>query len=165
MTKLEEGYSKGDTCNRDGCKGIIAEHESDGCCSCHINPPCSYCTTSREYCPECYWDGREEQIQSDNDRTEAYNKMKPLEAHYNLAMDQEESHRDRILKRMSGKLPIVAIDWTYESHTHFSMIKFGVFPTGTTREELVSKIKGTFGGRFEYFNPEKGTFRYIAYTD
>ena len=31
-----EGYEKGETCNRKGC------------CSCHINPPCGYCTTPSE---------------------------------------------------------------------------------------------------------------------
>lgn len=65
-----EGYEKGEQCNRDVtdglirkyCKGIIDEHESDNSCSCHLgHPPCSYCVDSRLYCPECDWDGYEEQ--------------------------------------------------------------------------------------------------------
>lgn len=61
MNKNEEGYLKGEVCNRDGCKGVIEEGYKEGGCSCHINPPCSYCTTPSEYCPECGWDAYEEQ--------------------------------------------------------------------------------------------------------
>jgi hypothetical protein len=25
----------------------------EGCCACHINPPCSYCTDQEEYCKDC----------------------------------------------------------------------------------------------------------------
>ena len=55
------GYFKGEVCNRNGCKGIIEEHEKEGSCTCHINPPCTYCTTPSEYCPECGWDAEDEQ--------------------------------------------------------------------------------------------------------
>ena len=59
----ELGYFKGETCNRNGCKGIIEEHEKEGSCTCHINPPCTYCTTPSEYCPECGWDAEDEQAE------------------------------------------------------------------------------------------------------
>lgn len=56
------GYSEGELCNRNGCKGIILEGERDGdCCSCHINPPCGYCTQNVSYCPECGWDAKNEE--------------------------------------------------------------------------------------------------------
>ena len=55
------------------------------------------------------------------------------------------------------------IDYRVKMHTHFSMIKEGVYPEGTSREEVESVVRGTFGGRFELF--ENGKFRYIAYTD
>lgn len=54
-----EGFEKGEICNRDDCKGIIQEKDLDGGCSCHINPPCGYCTTPKEYCPICDWDAEE----------------------------------------------------------------------------------------------------------
>ncbi|UVN13415.1 hypothetical protein FBPa19_0026 [Pseudomonas phage vB_PaeP_FBPa19] len=57
------------------------------------------------------------------------------------------------------------IDWTWEPHSGASMIKKGVFPVGTPRAEVEKAVIGTFGGRFEYFNEEKGQFKYIAYTD
>lgn len=52
----EEGIYKGDKCNRNGCNGIIEEHEKERGCSCHINPPCSSCCHNYEYCPECGWE-------------------------------------------------------------------------------------------------------------
>ena len=55
------------------------------------------------------------------------------------------------------------IDYHVKSHTHFSQICEGVFPEGTTREAVLERVRGTFGGRFEYFG--NGGFKYIAYTD
>ncbi|MCM1170203.1 MAG: hypothetical protein NC324_09750 [Bacteroides sp.] len=60
------GMSEGEICGRDGCKGIIAKRKIEGSCSCHINPPCAYCTTPKEYCPECGWDASEEIDYSDH---------------------------------------------------------------------------------------------------
>ena len=54
------GLAFGEVCNRKGCKAILQEAESDGCCSCHIHPPCSYCTTNRAYCPACGWNAQGE---------------------------------------------------------------------------------------------------------
>jgi hypothetical protein len=53
------GYEPGDVCNRNGCKGIIEEHEVENC-SCHISPPCSQCTEDRTYCSECDYRGKDE---------------------------------------------------------------------------------------------------------
>lgn len=59
---IEIGYLEGERCNRNGCNGIIDEYESEYGCSCHLgNAPCGHCTTSREFCPECDWEGMEEQ--------------------------------------------------------------------------------------------------------
>jgi len=71
-----EGVLKGEVCNRNGCCGVIDEHDSDSGCTCFINPPCSHCTDSRCYCPECGYDGREEQIKADIERTRIYNQQK-----------------------------------------------------------------------------------------
>ena len=57
---MEEGFLEGEVCNRDGCTGIIEEGERQGDgCSCHINPPCGYCTQNPEYCPECGWEAED----------------------------------------------------------------------------------------------------------
>lgn len=142
------GYDKGEICNRNCCDGIIAERDSDECCSCHINAPCSYCTDSRVYCPKCEWDGREEQItenkESEQDSDKEFEMFKP---------------------RTMADLDRTKIDYLCLSHTHFSMVKKGVFPKGTSKEEVREKVIGTFGGRFSDFNEETCEFEYIAYTD
>lgn len=150
MNRISLGYEKGEKCNRDGCIGIIKEHDSESCCSCHINPPCSYCTDSRSYCPECDWDGKEEQDEIENQRLKQY-KENPIDTFYKV--------------RTMNDLDRTKIDYLSLSHTHFSMIKKGVFPEGTTREEVIEKVKGTFGGRFKYFEEDRREFEYVSYTD
>lgn len=58
--EIEIGIEVGQVCNRNKCKGVITEKEIDGGCSCHINPPCSFCETLREKCEECGWDADDE---------------------------------------------------------------------------------------------------------
>lgn len=48
---MEIGYFKGDICNRNGCQGTM--QRADGVCSCHLNPPCSYCENNEIICDEC----------------------------------------------------------------------------------------------------------------
>lgn len=139
------GFFSGEKCNRNKCKGIIQEHKRSGC-SCHINPPCGSCTESRAYCAECGWEEKEDYQIALNDyvrkvdsKTNKFNSWEPRE------------------------LDKTKIDWYSKSHTNSSMIKEGVYPEGTTREEVLEKVKGTFGGRFESYG--NGKFKYIAYTD
>lgn len=161
---MEEGCLKGETCNRNNCKGIIQEHDSDGCCSCHINPPCSYCETSREYCPECDWDGYEEQQESirknydtfvNSGQAEFYRKENEK-----WAISQKQFEDLYLSKELVEK-----IDYRSESHTNFSMIKYGVFPISMSISELRKEINGSFGGRFEQLDTKTGRFKFIAYTD
>lgn len=137
------GYEKGNICNRNGCQGIIDEHERHSC-NCHINPPCSACTENRRFCPVCDWNGSEEQ------------KEVPITNSYgqNTSIYKEKTIDD---------LDKTKIDYLIKPHTNFSQIVEGVYPENTTIEEVGNKVMGTFGGRFDYF--EKGKFRYIAYTD
>ena len=64
-----------------------------------------------------------------------------------------------------GSTPLdpTKIDYRIKTHTNSSQICEGVYPEGTTREDVEKLVKGTFGGRFVYF--EGGKFKYIAYTD
>jgi hypothetical protein len=60
LTPKEPGWCEGDTCNRDGCDGVIETHPPDNC-SCHMGmPPCSACTDPRFYCPKCDWEEADE---------------------------------------------------------------------------------------------------------
>lgn len=162
MTQEEKyiGYLKGEICGREGCAGIIEEHPSESCCSCHVNPPCSYCTDSREYCPVCEWEGRDEQLKA---------QYKPLpndiQSVYNRGMAREDVHRRKIDNIRKGEGTTDKITWYSQGHTHFSMKKIGCFPVGTPTAEVEKEVRGTFGGRFEGLDTTRGTFTYIAYTD
>lgn len=51
--KIILGEEVGDTCNREGCAGIITK---DGSCQCATsNPPCSWCENDKRYCSVCDW--------------------------------------------------------------------------------------------------------------
>jgi hypothetical protein len=138
------GTIRGDVCNRNGCTGIIDEQETDGCCSCHINPPCSFCVDDRHYCPVCGWEAIEEQ-RAYNDKVSK--ETKPFE----------------YKRRTIEDLDKTKIDWIYKPHTHFTMLKEGVYPKGATKEDVFKEVQGSFGGRFDKF--ENGHFIFIAYTD
>ena len=138
-----EGYFKNEICNREGCTGVIDEIELEGC-SCHNNPPCSYCTTNKGYCDTCGWDGEEEQNKlnagATRDEVETFVKgtrTNKIKYEYNWKPKRLED------------LDKTKVDWIAETHTYSSMKKIGVYPA--------------FGGRFTRF--DKGEFEYIAYTD
>jgi hypothetical protein len=154
---MEEGIFKGDVCNRDGCKGIIDEHEKEGGCSCHINPPCSYCTTDTSYCPVCDWSAQEELDEIEANRPEPYNSW------YEEMMTKQLEREGNIRKKMRGELPITKLEYLSRGHTNSSMEKEGVYPDGMTAGQVRKEVNGTFGGRFERFS--NGVFRFIAYTD
>jgi hypothetical protein len=135
------GYLEGDTCGREGCSGVIVTDPVRNC-SCHLYAPCSQCTEDRNRCPECEWQGKDEVIVNDYRCHEVNGVLKSWEPR---------------------PLDPTKIDWRSASHTHFSMIKEGVYPPTATMSDVLEKVKGTFGGRFEYFH--NGKFKYIAYTD
>ena len=109
-------------------------------CSCHINPPCSACTDRVLTCPECGWEDE------------------PPEYVYLPAAPGLFIREDRPRPLDRNK-----ISWRSKGHTSCTMIKEGVYPEGTTQEEVRAVVNGSFGGRFEQFGD--GTFKFIAYTD
>ena len=139
---IELGYVEGDVCNRNGCHGIVAEHPVENC-SCHIDPPCSECTSDRSYCSECDWEGK------DDVRINDYVGYVNNDSTYPMWTPR---HLD------PSKL-----DWHSKPHSNSSMIKEGVYPEGMGIKDVEKEVAGTFGGRFEYFRD--GKFKYIAYTD
>ena len=144
------GYEAGEVCNRKGCAGIIGEtHMPDGECSCHLYPPCGFCTTPREECPECGW-----RLVDDETSFNGF-KVGPVKP------DGAWTHyRPRPLDPSK-------IDYRILSHTNSSQICEGVYPqSGNDADDeaaVLSRVKGTFGGRFVKFGA--GSFKYIAYTD
>lgn len=136
------GYTEGETCGRNGCAGVLLEHEAKGC-YCHLCAPCSSCTSPRAYCPECDWH-------------EANDPLVVMEAvAYYLPFGGVE-RKKRILDPTK-------IDYRIESHSNSSQLCIGVYPPGTTSKEVEARVKGTFGGRFKSFGD--GRFEYVAYTD
>lgn len=136
---MELGYCEGDTCGRESCEGVIASHNVENC-SCHINPPCGACTSPRGFCPTCGWEESEdpppEQIKYEG---------KPWQMPEPRPLDPTK------------------VDWRHVPHTHFTMIKEGVYPLHMTQAEVEKEVRGSFGGRFERF--KDGRFKYVAYTD
>lgn len=137
------GYCEGDVCRRNYCNGIVQMRKAVNC-SCHISPPCSACTAPRHFCDTCQWDEADDEIVNDyvvniDKATGVYRSWEPR------PLDPRK------------------IDYRINSHTHASQICEGVYPEGTTMEEVRKLVIGTFGGRFEYFRD--GKFKYIAYTD
>lgn len=144
------GFVKGEICGREGCEGIIDSYGKEGSCSCHINPPCSYCTEISEFCPKCGWDGKEEE-------NENYIEIRKKQNNNDRKIENE--YRQRTIEDLDN----TKIQWIVLSHTHFSMKCVGVCPPQTSKEAVRELVKGTFGGRFESFGG--GKFTYIAYTD
>jgi len=160
IMELELGLIKGETCNRDGCTGIIDEHETNTSCSCHINPPCSHCVDDRNYCPECDWQGIDEQKQPAIDKEQQERNRQ----YYEKQNKEWEVARNLFYNRYAGKEAIEKLEMRHEPHTHFTQKVIGVFPKGTeTQSSILPKVIGTFGGRFERWNDY--SFSYIAYTD
>lgn len=137
----EYGTEPGELCDRDGCTGILEMHQ-DGDCSCHIAPPCSACVGAYPCCPVCGW---EPELTTLNDHS------------------VREAESGRVWDMGPRKLDRSKIDYRVECHTHFSQRCIGVYPEGTTQEQVRAVVDGTFGGRFTHFGG--GEFEYIAYTD
>jgi hypothetical protein len=137
------GFAEGEPCNRRGCQGVIAIYSVENC-SCHIKPPCGACTAPRGYCTTCDWQEKDDRI-------------------FNDFVVNEDPKTGTWRTYTLRPLDPTKLDYHNKAHTHFSMIKEGVYPEGMTREQVLAEVKGTFGGRFEYF--DKGRFKYVAYTD
>ncbi len=152
-----EGIEKGEICNRNSCKGIIDEHEKETGCSCHINAPCGSCERDYSFCPECDWNAEDERTSyhiSDKDRK------------YYIEQNRKfQEARDKFYNLYHSSELVSEFNYRSESHSNSSMKKIGYFPIGTSRVEIIAKVRGTFGGRFNRFNEEIGRFEYIAYTD
>ena len=154
-----KGVVKGEICNRNGCAGIIDEHEKDGSCACHIHPPCSYCTTDTAYCPTCDWSCEDEVPPPIDKEQQEKNRL-----YYKKQNEEYAAKRNSFYRKFRGEEPAKELEWWTEPHTHFTMIKRCVFPKGTqTPSSLSTQLKGTFGGRFERITDY--CISYIAYTD
>ncbi|MCV4285058.1 hypothetical protein [Pseudomonas capsici] len=145
----ELGYCEGDTCGRNGCAGVIESHEVENC-GCHISPPCGACTSPRGHCESCGWE------ESEDPAPEPEQISQKDQDHWKAQGDEWDRLR-------SLPLDNTKVSWRHAPHSNSSMIKEGVYPLHMSRAEVESEVRGTFGGRFVYF--QDGKFKYIAYID
>ena len=134
------GVRKGEMCNRFGCDGIIDQIEDDQGCSCHINPPCSHCCNTSQYCPECNWDNEAD----------------------NMVYEQTEK---QYKYKTTSDLDKSKIDWVTESSSNSFMVYNGCYPDGATKEDVLKEINEKVQqlDGFVYF--KDNGFKFIAYTD
>jgi hypothetical protein len=66
-------------------------------------------------------------------------------------------------RRKPRPLDPTKIDYRIHMHTNSSQRVEGVYPEGTTPDQVRALVDGTFGGRFNRFGD--GRFEFIAYTD
>jgi hypothetical protein len=135
-------YEEGDVCPE--CLEGVLNYSPVRNCSCHINSPCSACTHRELECDKCGFVPDEPEY---------------IDVPIVLTEDTILSMREY----KPRELDHTKIDYRIKMHTNSSQICEGVYPEGTTSEEVRRVVNGTFGGRFEYFRD--GKFKYIAYTD
>jgi len=135
-------HEEGDRCPQDKCEGKLDWPKTVNC-SCHISPPCHACTSKVLTCKVCGWE----------DDPPPYKDIPVSIGEPTLSMRE---YRPR-------PLDPTKIDYRIKLHTASSQICEGVYPEGTTMEEVRKVVNGTFGGVFKYF--ENGKFKFIAYTD
>lgn len=136
-------YEEGDKCPE--CEGGRLYYPPVRNCTCHINPPCSACTDKQLECYKCGYQPEEPEY-----------KDVPITYDYNGFYVTQREYKPKPLDNSK-------IDYRIKMHTAASQICEGVYPKGTSMEEVRKVVNGTFGGRFEHFG--NGKFKFIAYTD
>lgn len=104
----EIGLLPGDQCNRNGCTGIIQD-DREGQCSCHINPPCGFCTDDSYSCDMCGASISDENRESEI--AEKANKPESKPFDYFAYKKQQEEERQKRYALDDGFL--------YEVHRYF----------------------------------------------
>lgn len=136
-------YEEGDRCPE--CSDGKLFYPPVENCTCHISPPCSACINNQLQCDKCGHQPEEPE----------YRDIPVTPSIAGLFLVERE-YKPKPLDKTK-------IDYRIKGYTSASQICEGVYPEGTTRDEVEDVVRGTFGGRFEYFG--NGKFKYIAYTD
>lgn len=134
-------YEEGDTCPE--CDEGILEYRRVEQCTCHISPPCSACVNKPLMCNKCDYEPEEPDY-------------KDVPISIGTPSLYEREYKPKPLDNSK-------IDYRIKGHTSSSQICEGVYPNGTSMDDVRNIVNGSFGGRFEQFG--NGTFKFIAYTD
>ena len=141
------GLIEGDECGRDGCTGVMSIVESDGGCSCHICPPCSYCVDAEFRCNEC--DSLAEAPEQENT---TWN---------HIPQQYQRPSIEDLFKALSGDV----IDWVNvtPANSYYFMVVRGRYPDGTTKDQIKACFNLCFG--YSYLDMSNGVFKLKYYTD
>lgn len=139
------GLVEGDVCNREGCKGVMREQETDTCCSCHINAPCSHCVDAIYECFEC---GEE----TDPPET-GWVDTKPI------VIPKRRTNLEIFNNLKDDEFGYVTIAGKY-----YWMEYWGKAPATMTGEGILRKFNVCFGYQW-IKRPKNGVFHIKVYTD
>lgn len=128
------------------CQHENQGHQSihyDSTCSCHLSPPCSYCTDQELVCFDC------------GEVIEEYREP--------ILSKNSEVWQPNIFKPTPCGNGIIT-DYTCNSQSGSSMIFIGTYTGEVTNEDLLKFFgDGTFGHRFGFCN--RGHFYFTKITD
>lgn len=136
-------FEEGDEC-KTCCVGKLVEKHSGEGCSCHISPPCSYCTDTKLVCDEC-------------------GEAAPEETYRAVGGNLSE--------RLSTKRPMADLgdgkklfDYDYDSRSGSTMVYSGKYEGPVTAADIFKYFgDGTFGHRGPSLHD--GRFHYTKITD
>ena len=136
-------FEEGDECKTCRVGKLVEKHSGDGC-SCHISPPCSYCTGTKLVCDEC-------------------GEAAPEETYRAVGGD--------LYERLSTKRPMADLgdgkklfDYDYDSRSGSTMVYSGKYEGSVTPEDVLKYFgDGTFGHRGPSLRD--GRFHYTKITD
>lgn len=116
-SNIEIGLLPDEQCNRDGCTGVMQDNrDPDWCCSCHINPPCSYCTANEYVCDTCGANVAEEYYEAEKAADEARLKKS------GKTWQQEEDERQKARAEYLEKRYVLDDGCKYEVCRYFDDI-------------------------------------------
>lgn len=163
-------HTEGDTCPH--CyEGHLTVQQGENC-SCHIAPPCGSCFDAPLICSECRSEIYHDEdpapvIVSQEARQEAAEKAF-LKMKAKAAEERARKKREKLLaKRMADLKAILerpldtdCIDFRPVFCSPISETLEGVYPEGTTQEQVLTLIEGPHGGRFTEWG--EGRFKFIS---
>jgi hypothetical protein len=142
---IEAGEVTGDTCNRNGCKGVMKELETDRGCSCHICAPCSHCVNAIYECQEC---GEVTEL--------AEQSRRPAQT---FVMPERRTDKERFDSLKDDEFGYVTIAGKY-----YWMEYWGKYPASMSAQDVVSQFNTCFGYKW-LRRPVDGVFHIKVYTD
>lgn len=148
-------WEEGNKCPNLDCTGHIVIDYPDGGCSCHINAPCSRCTSSFLVCDTC----------GEKEPEDDYLHV-PVMAYRSIGMGITELYCKNPSKDLGNCKRIY--DYDYDSSSGSTMVYKGKYEGPVTPQDIIDALGvGTFGKRGPFLTGDKirGSFTYTKITD